>query len=84
MALISKMNRCAFCGSSEVVYSEATCLYHCPVCGKDGAEPMPQADLNAVNRIAMQGDTEGKMDDLRRRYPHLDLATWTKEDRLQF
>ena len=45
---------------------------------------MPQADLNAVNRIAMQGDTEGKMDDLRRRYPHLDLATWTKEDRLQF
>ena len=45
---------------------------------------MPQADLNAVNRIAMQGDTEGKMDDLRRRYPRLDLATWTKEDRLQF
>ena len=30
MALISKMNRCAFCGSSEVVYSEATGLYHCP------------------------------------------------------
>ena len=84
MALISKMNRCAFCGSSEVVHSEATGLYHCPVCGKDSAEPMPQADLNAVNRIAMQGDTEGKMDDLRRRYPHLDLATWTKEDRLQF
>ena len=84
MALISKMNRCAFCGSSEVVYSEATGLYQCPVCGKDSAEPMPQADLNAVNRIAMQGDTEGKMDDLRRRYPHLDLATWTKEDRLQF
>ena len=67
-----------------MVYSEATGLYHCPVCGKDSAEPMPQADLNAVNRIAMQGDTEGKMDDLRRRYPHLDLATWTKEDRLQF
>ena len=84
MALISKMNRCAFCGSSEVVYSEAAGLYHCPVCGKDSAEPMPQADLNAVNRIAMQGDTEGKMDDLRRRYPRLDLATWTKEDRLQF
>lgn len=84
MALISKMNRCAVCGSSEVVYNEAAGLYHCPVCGKDSAEPMPQADLNAVNRIAMQGDTEGKMDDLRRRYPHLDLATWTKEDRLQF
>ena len=50
MALISKMNRCAFCGSSEVVYSEATGLYHCPVCGKDSAEPMPQADLNAFCR----------------------------------
>lgn len=42
MALISKMNRCAVCGSSEVVYNEAAGLYHCPVCGKDSAEPMPQ------------------------------------------
>ena len=50
MALISKMNRCAVCGSSEVVYNEAAGLYHCPVCGKDSAEPMPQADLTAVNR----------------------------------
>lgn len=42
MALISKMNRCAVCGSSEVVYNEAAGLYHCPVCGKDSAEPMPR------------------------------------------
>ena len=56
MALISKMNRCAVCGSSEVVYNEAAGLYHCPVCGKDSAEPMPQADLTAVNRIAVLGD----------------------------
>ena len=29
-------------------------------------------------------EMEAQMDELRRRYPHLDLATWTKEDRLQF
>ena len=84
MALISKMNRCALCGSIEVVYNKNTGLYHCAACGKDSAELMPAADLNAVNRIAMQGDTEGKMDDLRRRYPRLNLTTWTKEDRVQF
>ena len=78
MALISKMNRCAVCGSSEVVYNEAAGLYHCPVCGKDSAQPMPQADLTAVNRIAVLGDAK-----LRRRYPRLDLPTWSKEDRLQ-
>ena len=59
MALISKMNRCAVSGSSEVVYNEAAGLYHCPVCGKDSAEPMPQADLTAVNRIAVLGDANG-------------------------
>ena len=83
MALISKMNRCAVCGSSEVVYNEATGLYHCPVCGKDSAESMPQADLTAINRIAVLGDADGEMDELRRRYPRLDLPTWSKEDRLQ-
>ena len=83
MALISKMNRCAVCGSSEVVYNEAAGLYHCPVCGKDSAEPMPQADLTAVNRIAVLGDANGEMDELRRRYPRLDLATWSEEDRVQ-
>ena len=50
----------------------------------DGLKDAQDRAYRAVNRIAMQGDTEGKMDDLRRRYPHLDLATWTKEDRLQF
>ena len=44
---------------------------------------MPQADLTAVNRIAVLGDANGEMDELRRRYPRLDLPTWSKEDRLQ-
>lgn len=36
MALISKMNRCAVCGSSEVVYDSGKGLYHCPACGGHG------------------------------------------------
>ena len=91
MALISKMNRCAVCGSSEVVYNEAAGLYHCPVCGKDSAEPMPQADLAITETstamiiapILFSCDANGEMDELRRRYPRLDLPTWSKEDRLQ-
>ena len=35
MALISKMNRCAVCGSSEVVYDKASGMYHCPTCGEE-------------------------------------------------
>ena len=37
----------------------------------------------ASYRIAVLGDADGEMDELRRRYPHLDLPTWSKEDRLQ-
>ena len=83
MALISKMNRCAVCGSSEVVYDKASGMYHCPTCGEDRKEPMPLADLTAVNRIAVLGYTDGKLDELRSRYPRLDVLSWNKEDRLQ-
>lgn len=83
MALISKMNRCAVCGSSEVVYDSSKGLYHCPACGEDRPEPMPAADLTAINRIAVLGDEDNQLDELRRRYPRLDLVSWNKEDRLQ-
>ena len=29
MAIVSKMTRCAACGSTAVTYSEGTKLYHC-------------------------------------------------------
>ena len=50
MALISKMNRCAVCGSSSVVYNEEARTYHCASCGSDCAHTMPAADLALINR----------------------------------
>ena len=49
MALITKMNRCAFCGSSEVVVSENG-TYTCKDCGKVADHGMPAADVEAINR----------------------------------
>ena len=68
MALITKMHRCAFCGSSEVVVSENG-TYTCKDCGKVADHGMPAAET---------------AEELRRRYPRLDLTTWSKENRLQF
>ena len=76
MALISKMNRCAVCGSSSVVY-------HCASCGSDCAHTMSAADLALINRIAALGDLKGEMPELRKRYPRLDMTTWTRENRVQ-
>ena len=70
MALITKMHRCAFCGSSEVTVSENG-TYTCRDCGKTADHGMPAADVEAA-------------EELRRRYPRLDLTTWSKENRLQF
>ena len=54
MALITKMHRCAFCGSSEVVVSENG-TYTCKDCGKVADHGMPAADVEAINRIMMTG-----------------------------
>ena len=83
MALITKMNRCAVCGSSAVAYNESAHTYHCASCGSDCAHTMPAADLAIVNRIAALGDLRGEMADLRKRYPRLDVTTWTRENRVQ-
>lgn len=82
MALITKMNRCAFCGSSEVVVSENG-TYTCKDCGKVADHSMPAADVEAINRIMMTGGDAETAEELRRRYPRLDLTTWSKENRLQ-
>ena len=83
MALISKMNRCAVCGSSSVVYNEEARTYHCASCGSDCAHTMSVADLALINRIAALGDLKGEMPELRKRYPRLDMTTWTRENRVQ-
>ncbi len=71
MAIVSKTTRCAVCGSTDVTFSEATKRYHCASCGADEAHAMNAADVAAINSIAALGDTEGKLDELRRRYPNL-------------
>ena len=42
------------------------------------------ADVEAINRIMMTGGDAETAEELRRRYPRLDLTTWSKENRLQF
>ena len=45
MAIVSKMTRCAACGSTAVTYSEGTKLYRCADCGAERPDSMPAADL---------------------------------------
>ncbi len=81
MALISKTNRCAVCGSSEVTYRGG--LYHCAACGAEQQELMPAADVAAINYIIALGDEGDRLGELRRRYPRLDVTSWSRENRLQ-
>ena len=58
-----------------------------PIPAATAARPptgMPAADVEAVNRILMTGGDAETAEELRRRYPRLDLTTWSKENRLQF
>ena len=71
MALISKTNRCVVCGSSEVVFDKESGLYRCATCGAESKELMPVSDAAAINRIALLGDDEGRLEELRQRYPRL-------------
>ena len=65
MALVTKMTRCAVCGSSDVSFDGKT--YHCATCGTDSDVSMPAADIAAVNRIvAMGNDAEEELPRLRR------------------
>lgn len=81
MALVSKTIRCALCGSSDVKYEEGR--YHCNGCGAKSEQPMPAADIAAINRIVALGGNEEELAALRRRYPRLHIASWSSENRLQ-
>ena len=83
MALISKTNRCVVCGSSEEVFDKESGLYRCATCGAESKALMPVSDAAAINRIALLGDDEGRLEELRQRYPRLDITSWSQENRLQ-
>lgn len=82
MALVTKMIRCAKCGSSEVVY-DGKAVYHCTACGMDCDHAMPAADLATVNRLTSLGGEPEKLAELRKKYRNLDITNWTSENRLQ-
>ena len=80
MAIVAKMNRCALCGSTHVNAVENG--YRCMTCGKTAPELMNAADAALIDKAALGGENEA-LQTLRKRYPHLDLPTWSSKDRLQ-
>ena len=83
MALVTKMNRCAVCGSSQISLMADGKYYHCEACGATSNHTMPAADLAAVNRIVALGGDNEELTRLRRQYKNLDIASWDSENRLQ-
>lgn len=83
MALVTKMNRCAACGSSQISLMADGKYYHCEACGATSNHTMPAADLAKVDRISLMGGSTEEIETLRHRYPRLGLTTWTKENRVQ-
>ena len=49
MALVTKMNRCAVCGSSQISLMADGKYYHCEACGATSNHTMPAADLAKVD-----------------------------------
>lgn len=82
MALVTKAIRCALCGSSDVVYYEEGKHFRCDACGGTSEVAMSAADLATLNRIAVLGGEE-ELTALRRRYPRLNITSWSSAHRLQ-
>ena len=77
MALVTKMNRCAVCGSGQISLMADGKYYHCEACGATSNHTMPAADLAKVDRISLMGGSTEEIEALRHRYPpsgshHLD------------
>lgn len=81
MAMVTKMVRCAACGSTHVVKEQG--LVRCKDCGAKLAHGMPAADLEQINRIQLMGGSEEVLKALRNKYRNLDISTWTRDSRLQ-
>ncbi len=82
MALVTKMIRCAVCGSSDVTY-DGKAVYHCGACGADCDHPMSAADLAAVNRLVATGNSGEELAKLRKQYKNLDVTSWSNQNRLE-
>jgi len=83
MAIVSKMNRCAACGSTALTYSEGTKLYRCADCGAERPDTMPAPPPAGTHSHNPLGGTDGKLEGLRHRYANLDITSWSRENRVQ-
>ena len=76
MALVTKMNRCAVCGSSQISLMADGKYYHwARACGATSNHTMPAADLAKVDRISLMGGSTEEIEALRHRYPCPGLTT---------
>ena len=73
MALVTKMNRCAVCGSSQISLMADGKYYHCEACGATSNHTMPAADLAKVDRISLMG---GSTDRKRSRPCVIGIPVW--------
>lgn len=83
MAFVSRNRRCAICGSSEVTEIRTNGIFSCRTCGGECDHLMDSSDLERVMRVQIFGGSDEEITSLRRRYPHLGIATWSAANKLE-
>ena len=81
MSVVTKLHRCADCGSTEVRVENG--IFICDKCGSHLDHGMPASDLEKLQKAAMMSGGEELLDDLRRRYRNLDITSWSSTHRVQ-
>ena len=76
-----KMVRCAACGSTDV--TEEKGVFRCRTCGSALDHGMSAGDLERIQRTVLMGGDREELQYLRTRYKNLDIATWSRDSRLQ-
>lgn len=81
MSVVTKLHRCADCGSTAVRVENG--WYLCDTCGSRLDHDMPASDLEKLQKAAMMSGSQEILSDLRRRYRNLDITTWSSTNRVQ-
>lgn len=80
MSIVTKLNRCADCGSTEVRQENGKFI--CPKCGAALDHGMPAADLEKLQKALMSNGQEA-LQELRQKYRNLDITSWSSAHRVQ-
>lgn len=81
MSIVTKLVRCADCGSTQV--KEDNGVYRCRACGAALDHPMAAGDMEKIHRALVLGSDSQTLRQLRSRYRNLDITTWSSDERLQ-